>query len=38
MMETDGIVMGHHISEKGIQFDLEKIKVILNFPISNSKK
>jgi hypothetical protein len=38
MMETDGIVLGHHILEKGIQVDLEKIKVILNFPNTTLQK
>jgi hypothetical protein len=34
MMLTDGIILGHHISAKGIQVDPTKIKVILN--LSNS--
>jgi hypothetical protein len=36
MMANDGIVLGHHILEKGIQVDLEKTKVILNFPTPTS--
>jgi hypothetical protein len=31
MMATNGIVLGHRISEKGIRVDPKKIKVILNF-------
>jgi hypothetical protein len=31
MMLTDGIVLGHHILAKGIQVNLTKFKVILNF-------
>jgi hypothetical protein len=38
MMATDGIVLGHHISKKGIQVDPEKVKVILNFPTPTSQK
>jgi hypothetical protein len=38
MMETNGIVPGHHISKTCIQVDLEKIKVILNFPTPTTQK
>jgi hypothetical protein len=38
MMATDGIVLGHRISEKGIQINPEKIKVILCFPTPIHKR
>ena len=30
MLLTEGIVLGHHLSEAGIKVDLAKIKVIVN--------
>jgi hypothetical protein len=38
MMLIEGIVLGHHISAKGIHVDPAKIKLILNFPTPNSQK
>jgi hypothetical protein len=38
MMLIDGIILGHYISAKGIQVDLAKIKVLLNFPTPSLKK
>eukprot|EP00253_Pinus_taeda_P006780 PITA_06780 len=38
MMQTKGIVLGHHISFDGIQADLAKIKVISCIPIPSSQK
>jgi hypothetical protein len=38
MMLIDGIVLGHHISTKGIQVDPTKIKVILKVPTPCSQK
>jgi hypothetical protein len=38
MVLIDGIVLGYHISAKGIQVDLVKIKVILNFPNPSLQK
>jgi hypothetical protein len=38
MMLINGIVLGHHISAKGVQVDLTKIKVILNFPTMHLQK
>ena len=35
MMETNGIILGHRILEKGL-YVYKKIKVILNFPTPNS--
>jgi hypothetical protein len=35
MMETDGIVLGHHISEKGIQVDPRENKGNTQFSNSN---
>jgi len=32
-MMTEGIVLGHHISDKGIQFDPAKILVIKNMQV-----
>ena len=31
-MVKEGIVLGHHISEKGIEVDLAKVKVIERLP------
>jgi hypothetical protein len=38
MMLIYGIILGHHISSKGIQVDPTKVKVILNFPTPTSQK
>jgi hypothetical protein len=32
MMLTNGIILGHRSSTKGIQVDPENVKVIFNFP------
>ena len=37
-MVKEGIVLGHHISEKGIEFDRSKVKVIKIIPPPNSVK
>ena len=34
-MVKEGIVLGHHISEKGIEFDRSKVKVIKIIPPPN---
>ena len=36
MMQTKGIVLGHHVWLEGIKVDPEKIEVISHIPISNS--
>ena len=33
MMVNEGIVLGHHISKRGIQVDQNKIRIILDLPI-----
>jgi len=38
MLSKHGIVLGHHISFTGIQVDLTKIKVIVDFPSAHSPK
>jgi hypothetical protein len=38
IMLTEGIVLGHQISAKGIHVDPRKIKVILNFPTPTLQK
>jgi len=38
IMLTKSIILGHHISTKGIQVDPTKIMVILNFSTSSSQK
>jgi hypothetical protein len=38
MMLTNDIILGYHISSKGIQVDLEKVKVILNFSTPTLQK
>jgi hypothetical protein len=38
IMLTNDIILGHHISAKGIQVDPAKVKVILNFPTPTSQK
>lgn len=35
---TEGIVLGHHISDKGIKVDPTKIEVIINLPAPQSQK
>lgn len=38
MLMTEGIVLGHHISDKGIKVDPAKIEVIINLPTPQSQK
>lgn len=38
MMETDGIVLGHHVSQTGIKVDLAKIEVISQILVPTSEK
>lgn len=38
MMQTKGIVLGHHVSFDGVQVNLEKIEVISHIPIPSLQK
>ena len=38
MIQTKGIVLGHHVSLEGIKVDPTKIKVISHIPIPSSQK
>ena len=38
MLMTEGIVLGHHMSDKGIKVDPAQIKVIINLPTAQSQK
>lgn len=38
MMQTKGIVLGHHVSFEGIKFDPAKIEVISHISIPSSQK
>ena len=38
MLCDQGIVLGHHISNKGIEVDPAKVNVIVNLPRTQKKK
>lgn len=38
VMMQDGMVLGHHVSQKGIQVDLMKIEVIKNLLVPTKQK
>lgn len=38
MMQSEGIELGHHVSQTGIKVDPTKIEVILQIPVTTSQK
>jgi hypothetical protein len=38
MMQTEGIVLGHHVSPAGLKVDPTKIEIILKFPIPSNQR
>lgn len=38
MLMQEGVVIGHHVSHKGIQVDLPKVEVIINIPTPIKQK
>jgi hypothetical protein len=38
MMQTEGIVLGHHVSPVGLKVDPTKIEIILKLPIPSNQR